>query len=1398
MVDQKKALDQKTRQLASKKTEKGQELESTQALQQQLMAIQAERNQNLAIARTESKASSEVNQVLSQAAQVGAMTMAETPQAIETPVVNPATQNILAKYGLGQPKFQKSVSHSQQVTKQNITINNNTTSNTTNNVQVPANSGGPIQGRPLAFKPKVASDSTGKFKAWISSAFARQTEEGARRDREYRQRENSLAKSAGKMMKKLEELGRTITTRMDPRRIGSTITSQIRTLLFVLGIGYMAQNWPKILEKVADIEEGFKKFLRYIGIGVNGKSELHKKIVELLGGNAESENAFQALRKLISNDDPQNPGMIQELAKYLHDKVEERREAMKLVKFPDLDLSDIPGTLKQVAGYLGDILTAMVSGSEGVKNSISRQVERTATTESSQYMKESGDLTRKDWDKKLTTASGDKEAVDIGTMSLFEKGENQYRGLTQRALNSSGELNTSYGAEATVSQGEELSRLLENATTQGGTINTAQITTGLRRLKTTADEKGMIPVSQEFIDSQLSAVEKRQFSQSKDIIPKDYFVVAREKNKTDRILEESAPEEMAGNAYLANTIINETPVVGKARRDLLTFSGGIMERLKTYPRFAAVSKYLEGAYNKWTSNDYRLEVVPKLRPGDIDTGERQRVIEISSNVIQKIADKISGKEGIKIDTANQEFLEGVEKELTRRRTTQISQEIDKLNKNNKIASSPTEFNAVVAHADNKKIDKLQKELSEIQRGENKRDLKISETFEGINKTQALEEKHKREREEAYSRRERSADAISGTVSEVIETGKELYNESPVSKYFGKINYNTNTNTGVNESESPSPAREYFGNGNATGDKKKLMAFAVDYIQKKGYTPEQAAGIVGNIVTESALNPGAFNSEGGGSGAFGLAQWRGDRQRRLIAKYGENPSFGQQLDYILDELSSSEKLAGEDLQRRNTAEAAADSIRRNFERPGSRDLIKTLPKARGHAVTALKSWKESEGQIEDLYGFRGSPSGRITSEEIMSSSDETESEEPMNLFQLFIDNMKKAILNFGNGISKLTSDIRGQLPKPAKKIERWNGPITSEFSNYDDYLKNPGNIEPGLSYVGWANRVFDMTGSSPLDLIAETKSQSKKPQQEKKPQPEEDNFPYVLELNKESLSPWQDKLNEEELTPWKALIDDEENRKTESLINKVSDSIIMSPENKDLKEQLDQAFLNKVIDAQRYIRDVGRIGEWAPEGETLKEISVTAENLSKYLDPAQYETYQDYVDKLKEKGLEHKIIGENEFAMINSGNLEPTEEEGVAEELGKALKDNTEATIGQTQVEAKASGIELDPENNVFSQFLTGDFQDINKDPKLEYLEKINLGVQSLIEGTGRIQAIQRVNVHTTAKVVDAAREGANATREVAPILASVSRERIPSPIDWNSIDVSHRWGEFGGGNYDVN
>ena len=120
----------------------------------------------------------------------------------------------------------------------------------------------------------------------------------------------------------------------------------------------------------------------------------------------------------------------------------------------------------------------------------------------------------------------------------------------------------------------------------------------------------------------------------------------------------------------------------------------------------------------------------------------------------------------------------------------------------------------------------------------------------------------------------------------------------------------------------------------TGDREKQ---AMQFYIGKGYTPHQAAGIVGNLIQESNLNTGALNPGDGadGSNSVGIGQWNGPRAQALHAfaqQNGADPSdFNTQLAFVEHELNGSEKGVGERLRAaQNPIEAAAAFV--GYERP----------------------------------------------------------------------------------------------------------------------------------------------------------------------------------------------------------------------------------------------------------------------------------------------------------------------------------------------------------------------------------------------------------------------------------------------------------------------------------
>ena len=107
---------------------------------------------------------------------------------------------------------------------------------------------------------------------------------------------------------------------------------------------------------------------------------------------------------------------------------------------------------------------------------------------------------------------------------------------------------------------------------------------------------------------------------------------------------------------------------------------------------------------------------------------------------------------------------------------------------------------------------------------------------------------------------------------------------------------------------------------------------VNFFMNKGLTKNQAKGIYGNIMQESGCKHNIVSRDGHNS--YGLAQWTGTRKARLFSKYGTNPTVNQQLEYLWDELNSTEKNALNALRNTTTVADATKVFMQKFERPAN--------------------------------------------------------------------------------------------------------------------------------------------------------------------------------------------------------------------------------------------------------------------------------------------------------------------------------------------------------------------------------------------------------------------------------------------------------------------------------
>jgi len=172
----------------------------------------------------------------------------------------------------------------------------------------------------------------------------------------------------------------------------------------------------------------------------------------------------------------------------------------------------------------------------------------------------------------------------------------------------------------------------------------------------------------------------------------------------------------------------------------------------------------------------------------------------------------------------------------------------------------------------------------------------------------------------------------GQTDVIATTGNKI--TGGVGEFFGNIM----KKMGLTPSQSMSKAGGTsvgMGGGSAekglgeSGSSKEGMSF----LQSKGWTKEQAAGIIGNLQSESGKDM-KTNSVGDDGQAYGIAQWHPDRQKmfaKVMGKDIKQSSFKEQLAFVDWELNNTEKKAGDQIKEAKTADGAAAAVDIYYER-----------------------------------------------------------------------------------------------------------------------------------------------------------------------------------------------------------------------------------------------------------------------------------------------------------------------------------------------------------------------------------------------------------------------------------------------------------------------------------
>lgn len=906
------AEDRARNAINAKDPKQGQEMQQVQALQSSIQEIQGERRNNLMAARMGAEGDARENQAMLQAAELGMLGAGAGAVAVDnaTPVqqTSPQTQAILSKYGVGKPKNQSTTTRSVQQTPTKITINNNTTNNTTNNVSVPpSNVGGPVQGRAVTIKQQP-DQGQARFKTWINNAFARQNQAAVQREKEYQRREWSLSRTTGKLMKKLQELGTTISERMDPRKLTSTVGNQLKTLLFIFGARFLAKNWDKVLDGLAKLEYFFIGEPGKEG-GERGRSGLAKMLIRVFGGDPNDSKASigKTIKDFFYTGDKNKAGVFDLVLEKIKHFFEIRGEAVKAIQPPKLDFSNIGETLTSMLGYLGDILKVMMSGPEAAKEGIIKSINRNA------YGISSSDDRMKEGEYDIYKTKPEKGALLGSGGAVALKGKNY---LNEEDFDSNGNLRNT--ASATISQARDIDRF-ERIAKETGEVNITPIIQGYQRLKDAAEKNKnkKIVVDSDWIKNKINNPEVYDnLVNSGDIITRKYRLVKRPRTKDELNdlaagkdfltagITQYAIDEVAGD-YLKKTGVDIIRGRGdlaakRALYDVVTLGniGGAGDMLLALDEGQSSRSKKKAIENNKVFDIYPVdEKLPKGWELPNYKHLRDKIFEyseVSSRAINEIIRGLTGKD-IEIDNTNMNYISSMQEYVE------------------KLASNNSDGNEIT-------YGKGQDIIGDIE--------KISELNKKEDEYREIEEQH----------------LNTSNVKKAFDNTKEMVSDAVNSVFGGGSSTDEKSNSGK------------FKPGKLTAKKiskeesERNIQKVLDFFTSKGLTPEQAAGIAGVFHYESAgMNPEAINEYEKNKGykgyGRGLAQWSNERPFDFAKwhekNYGEylTPEYAgidKQLEFAWHEMNQRPAFM-KAIQAAKTVEEATDVTIRGYENGGSRKL-----------------------------------------------------------------------------------------------------------------------------------------------------------------------------------------------------------------------------------------------------------------------------------------------------------------------------------------------------------------------------------------------------------------------------------------------------------------------------
>jgi len=233
---------------------------------------------------------------------------------------------------------------------------------------------------------------------------------------------------------------------------------------------------------------------------------------------------------------------------------------------------------------------------------------------------------------------------------------------------------------------------------------------------------------------------------------------------------------------------------------------------------------------------------------------------------------------------------------------------------------------------------------------------------------------------------------------------------------------------------------------------------VSFFTGKGYEPHQAAGIAGNLVQESSLNPTAKNPT---SGAFGFAQWLGPRKKAFMdfamkAKKDITDPLAQ-LEFIDLELNTTERKAKDRLLASRDATEAAVNFSNHYERAGANEKKNATRanyanKILGAIIPSAQAGETMDKPLSfDEWVAAGKPNASKATSEIPTRK--TNEAKPLSFEEWTAAGKPKAPgekgMSWGETATRAASNI---LPSTGKLISDVAGAVTSPVETMEGLIQ----------------------------------------------------------------------------------------------------------------------------------------------------------------------------------------------------------------------------------------------------------------------------------------------------------------------------------------------------------